>query len=177
MVSVFSNTEPFFDLSLGAYLKPNQRIMKSVITLIFLLLSVSGALSAQKLSDLDWMAGYWTSASPSGATMEELWTPSAGNLMLGLHRDVFPNGRSSFEYLRIVNTSEGIVYLASPGGGQPTPFNLKKSEPNRVVFENLNHDFPQRIIYSREGDKLTARIEDESGEKGMQWTWTKASME
>jgi len=46
----------------------------------------------------------------------------------------------------------------------------------KVVFENLSHDFPQRIIYSRAGDKLTARIEDESGEKGMQWSWTKMEL-
>ena len=26
-------------------------------------------------------------------------------------------------------------------------------------FENLEHDFPQRIIYRRDGDSLTGRIE------------------
>jgi hypothetical protein len=41
------------------------------------------------------------------------------------------------------------------------------------VFENPEHDYPQRIIYQREGNLLIARIEGEvSGEaKGQQWQW------
>jgi hypothetical protein len=30
---------------------------------------------------------------------------------------------------------------------------------SRVVFENLAHDFPQRVIYWKEGDVLAARVE------------------
>ena len=29
----------------------------------------------------------------------------------------------------------------------------------RVTFENAAHDFPQRILYWREGDRLRARVE------------------
>jgi hypothetical protein len=50
---------------------------------------------------------------------------------------------------------------------------MTENKDQKVVFENLEHDFPQRIIYSRSGDTLTARIEDESGEKSMEWVWTK----
>ncbi|HAH52596.1 MAG TPA: hypothetical protein DCL80_15590 [Balneola sp.] len=94
-------------------------------------------------------------------------------MMLGVHRDVNENGRSSFEYLRIMRTREGIVYVASPGGKLGTTFTMIENIDQKVVFENLDHDFPQRIIYSRSGDTLTARIEDESGEKSMEWVWTK----
>lgn len=149
--------------------------MKSrIILTVFTFILVTGITQAQTLSDLDWMSGYWTS-SENGTTMEELWMPASGGMMLGLHRDVFANGRSSFENIRIIETKNGIVYLASPGGQSATPFSLKEATAQRVIFENLEHDFPQRIIYSREGNTLTARIEDESGEKGMQWTWTKAN--
>lgn len=147
--------------------------MKSIFLFIILfLLTFSGLLNAQTLKDLEWMSGYWT-LSQNGNTMEELWTPASGGLMLGLHRDVFSNGRMSFEYLRIAESSEGIVYLASPGGQAPTSFSMTEVMRNKVVFENLGHDFPQRIIYSLNGDKLTARIEDASGDNGMEWTWTK----
>jgi hypothetical protein len=38
------------------------------------------------------------------------------------------------------------------------------------VFENLGHDFPQRVIYRKGADgKLTARIEDAAGRKFEQW--------
>ncbi|MEQ9309661.1 MAG: DUF6265 family protein [Balneolaceae bacterium] len=149
--------------------------MKSrIILTVFTFILVTGITQAQTLSELDWMTGYWTS-SEKGSTMEELWTPASGGMMLGLHRDVFANGRSSFENIRIIETKNGIVYLASPGGQPATPFTLKEVSAQKAIFENLEHNFPQRIIYSREGNTLTARIEDESGEKGMQWTWTKAN--
>lgn len=150
----------------------NYRNLLSLILTVFIVQTAA----AQDLTDLDWMAGYWTS-SENGAAMEELWTESSGGMLIGIHRDVFGNGGSSFEYLRIVNSGDGIVYLASPGGRPATPFTLTELKDKKVVFENLENDFPQRIIYSRKGDELTARIEDQSGEKGMQWTWTKTQFE
>lgn len=170
-MSVFSNTYPFVDFSFEIQSQHKVLSMKSTLLLLFLALTTA-SIQAQTLTDLDWMSGYWTS-SENGTTMEELWTPASGGMMLGLHRDVFGNGRSSFENIRIVQTAEGIVYLASPGGKPATPFTLKEVSAQKAVFENLEHDFPQRIIYSKEGNNLTARIEDETGEKGMQWTWIK----
>ena len=42
-----------------------------------------------------------------------------------------------------------------------------------VIFENLEHDFPQRIIYRREGDRLIARIEGEVNGtlEVTEWAW------
>ncbi|ALS98158.1 DUF6265 family protein [Lacimicrobium alkaliphilum] len=140
--------------------------------LLILTLSVSS--KAQTLEDLNWMSGYWVS-SEGGATLEELWMPASGGMMVGLNRSVYANGRSAFEYLRIAESDSSIVYLASPGGSVPVPFILKEVTDSKAVFENLEHDFPQRIIYSVSGDQLTARIEDESGAKGQQWIWRKAN--
>ena len=150
--------------------------MKSIFLLLTLLVIIPGTLSAQTLEDLDWMSGYWK-LSQGGATLEELWTPASGGMMVGVNRTVYPNGRASFEFLRIVKTDSSIVYLASPGGASPTAFTLTEVTGSKAVFENLEHDFPQRIIYSLAGNQLTARIEDESGEKGMQWTWTKTNLD
>lgn len=148
--------------------------MKLVLPFILICILFTGLSNAQKLTDLDWMTGYWSS-SQNGNTQEELWTPASGGLMLGLHRDVFSSGRSSFEYLRIVESENKIVYLASPGGQSPTSFTLTESGNNKAVFENPEHDFPQRIIYSLDGGRLTARIEDTAGKNAMEWTWTKTN--
>ncbi|MEQ8526015.1 DUF6265 family protein [Gracilimonas sp.] len=146
--------------------------MKNLLLLSILILSTSNSLMSQNLQDLNWISGYWT-GNTQGVDMEELWTPVSGNMILGVHRDVFGE-KSAFEFLRITTKDDGtVVYLASPSGKTPTEFTLSELTSEKVVFENLSHDFPQRIIYIRSGDKLTARIEDESGEKGMQWTWTK----
>ncbi|MEQ9308574.1 MAG: DUF6265 family protein [Balneolaceae bacterium] len=140
--------------------------------MLTVLLVSSTASNGQDLQDLSWISGYWT-GQVQGVDMEELWSPVSGNMILGIHRDVMGEN-SAFEFLRISTKEDGtIVYLASPSGKEPTEFTLTEVTSGKAIFENLSHDFPQRIIYSRSGDQLTARIEDESGEKEMQWTWTK----
>jgi hypothetical protein len=47
-----------------------------------------------------------------------------------------------------------------------------------VVFENEAHDFPQRVIYRREGDRLLARIEGKIGgkERSADWIFNRAGL-
>ncbi len=153
---------------------------KSMLVAVLISFTIPSQLNAQMvaptLPELAWLSGYWTS-SEDGNTIEELWTTGSGYMMLGLHRDVFSNGRSSFENLRIMRTQDGIVYVASPGGQPGTTFKMTKNSNQKAVFENLENDFPQRIIYSRTGDKLTARIENEAGDKSMEWIWIKTKPE
>ena len=92
--------------------------------------------------------------------MEEHWTAPKGNSMVGLHRDVGKGRTLLFEFLRIEQQGDQIVYLSMPNGRSPaTPFPLKELSGTRVVFENPAHDFPQRIIYWKDGNDLRARIE------------------
>lgn len=138
---------------------------------LLLLFALALPLSAQpKLDDLAWMSGRWA-ATIDGWEMEELWLPPAGGMMLGLHRDV-KGAKASFEFIRIAQTPEGIVYLAQPGGKPPTPFALVEVSPTRAVFANPKHDFPQRITYTLVDGRLCARVEGE-GEKAQEWCWTK----
>lgn len=130
------------------------------------------AADVPSLEDLLWLAGYWA-GSAGGTTMEEVWTEPAGGVMLGLHRDVTAGGPAFFEYLRIEQRESEVVYIASPRGTGATEFTLVSTGDAEVVFENPGHDYPQRIIYRREGDLLIARIEGNvSGEtQGQEWQW------
>jgi hypothetical protein len=127
------------------------------------------------IAALEWMAGFWVGVE-HGIRMEEFWMRSAGGVMLGLHRDIDSAGLVWFEYLRIEATQSGIVYVASPQGRGPTVFPLKETSRGRAVFENLEQDFPQRIIYRLEDDGLHARIEGlEDGKvKAREWVWKKS---
>ncbi|HYE87055.1 MAG TPA: DUF6265 family protein [Vicinamibacterales bacterium] len=63
--------------------------------------------------------------------------------------------------------------------GQPAAaFPLVRSGPGEAVFENPSHDFPQRVIYRREGDRLTGRIEGRSNgtEQAMEWHYRAAPL-
>jgi hypothetical protein len=68
--------------------------------------------------------------------------------MLAVSRTVNTSGKMvGFEYLRIVERDGGLVYVAQPGGGQPTEFVLTELGPQRAVFDNPRHDYPKRIVY------------------------------
>jgi hypothetical protein len=136
----------------------------------------AGAAAAPaKASALAWMAGSWA-GEKDGVHSEEHWTTPEGGALVGMHKDVKGGRMSSFEFSRIVEEGGRLCYLASPGGAAPTSFCAVEMEANRVVFENRNHDFPQRILYWREGDRIHARIEGPmNGEPvSEEWVWSRA---
>lgn len=156
--------------------------MLKVMTVIAILLSATsfdprqGLAAPAELSALAWLTGHWTGMQ-EGVEMEELWLEPKGNTMLALHRDVAKGRTVSFEFLRIEATAAGITYWASPRGRPATPFRMIEMRDQRVVFENREHDFPQRIIYSLGNDgSLHARIEGIQGGKSLseEWTWQRA---
>jgi hypothetical protein len=127
------------------------------------------------VDSLAWMAGTWHGRDADGTEMEETWMPPKGGTLLGLHRDVAGGKTVSFEFMRIAQGPEGIVYWASPQGRAATPFKLAESGPRRAVFANPAHDFPKRILYWIDGaGALHARIEGDGTAGAMEWTWTRA---
>ena len=122
-----------------------------------------------------WMAGTWQ-GTDQGMAMEEVWLAPAGGAMLGMHRDVARGRMTSFEFFRIEESERGLVYLSQPRGLPATPFHAVEVSGKRVVFENPEHDFPQRILYwLAEDGALHARIEgkDKGKEAAMEWRWTR----
>jgi hypothetical protein len=57
------------------------------------------------------------------------------------------------------------VYIAQPSAQATTAFTAVSATEREAVFENLTHDFPQRVIYRKgvEGTTLQARIEGMRG--------------
>ena len=106
---------------------------------------------------LDWMAGHWCTDA-GGKSVEETWLPPRGEVLVGLGRTYTMDRTVGFEFLRIA-TVEGVqTYIAQPGGRPPTHFARTDGGENWVRFENPEHDFPQRIEYRREGDRLQAMV-------------------
>jgi len=127
--------------------------------LMFALLAAPVAESAS-VEGLAWLAGCWAQRR-DGFVYEEQWMEPAGGVMLGMSRTL-ANGRLvGTEFLRIEVSEGSLRYTALPSGQALTVFTLRSLEGQRAVFENLEHDFPQRIIYRRDGEALTARIEGE----------------
>jgi hypothetical protein len=145
--------------------------MRSLALLLSLLLAMSLlAESKVALSDLAWMTGEW-GATLDGVEMEETWSTAAGGMLIGMHRDISKKG-TFFEFLRIVETKDGIVFMAQPSGQPPTPFRLAEAGANNVVFVNPDNDFPKRILYWLEDAQLCARVQGD-GNASEQWCWAR----
>ena len=123
--------------------------------------------AAASLDTLKWLAGAWRMEKP-GKVIEEQWTTPAGGIMLGVGRTIANGKAVEFEFLRIEQRGDSLVYVAQPGGQPPTDFKLESATENEVVFANPQHDFPKKVRYTRNADdSVTARIEDETGKKSI----------
>ncbi|GAM97600.1 hypothetical protein U91I_01227 [alpha proteobacterium U9-1i] len=123
----------------------------------------------------DWLSGYWLSCD--GGQVAENWIGAGSGTLLGTN--LTRGEHAGFEFLRIAaNANGGFSYYSMPSGRSPaTEFAMVSLEGERAVFENLAHDFPQRIIYARAGDRLNARIESADSSEGMDWNFRRAEID
>lgn len=120
---------------------------------------VSAQTESGTLKRLSWLAGCWEGGS-SGREMTEHWMKPSGGTMIGMSRTVAGGKTREHEFLLIGEREDGVYYIASPSGQKETSFKLVTLADDEAVFENPEHDFPQRIIYRRlSPDSLHARIE------------------
>ena len=130
--------------------------------ILWLLLIVSSVARADghPLDKLAWLGGCWKSDTAEAGTVEH-WLPVAGGSMLGVSRTVKQGKTVAHEFMQIRAQADGtLVFHAQPSGQPAATFVMLRVSDTEVVFENLQHDFPQRIVYAIEGgDKLRARIE------------------
>jgi len=152
----------------------------ALLLAVLVLGSAPATVQAQSASTaaLAWLAGSW-SGRDGASEHEEHWTAPRGGALVGMHRTVRDGKMVEFEFIRIEERDGTLVYLSMPGGqSPPTAFPLKTIESERVVFENLAHDFPQRIIYWIDSGALRARIEGNLNGKAssMEWRWVRSSL-
>lgn len=133
-------------------------------TLVGLLSSLALATSPP-IKDLYFMAGCWSYDGHDAGSIEQWMSPVNGEL-LGMSRIVSDNKVVAFEYMRIARNTEGqLEFVASPSGQGTTHFGLVTLGQNEVVFENPEHDFPQRIIYRLiDAQHLLGRVEGRTDE-------------
>jgi hypothetical protein len=135
----------------------------------------AGASSVQELA---WLQGCWGMVSGE-RTVEEQWMGPRGGIMLGASRTVQGGRLVEHEFVAIREDGDRLLYEARPSGQAPATFPARVLTSRSVVFENLQHDFPQRIGYSREGDRLLAWIEGpRNGQtRRIEFTYQRASCE
>jgi hypothetical protein len=138
----------------------------AAVTLVLCGTGAAGCGTQQRLryggsavDQLYWMTGAWV-AENEGVRTEEHWTAPRAGTMFAVGRTIEDEKTLFYEYLRIEASGDSAIYYASPRGRGTTPFKMTDVSDRRVIFENPQHDFPQRITYWRdEKNQLHAQIE------------------
>ena len=122
---------------------------------------VAGASAAEpEITRLAWLSGCWASDGGEPGSGEQ-WSAIAGETMLGMGRTVRRGKTVNSEFMELRHLPDGrLAFIAHPSGQPTAAFPVLTLTDTSVVFENLQHDFPQRVAYVRAGDsKVRARIE------------------
>lgn len=152
--------------------------MKHLIALAFVL-ALAAPASAQEratVADLAWLAGSWIEQD-GGKTTREVWHAPLDGAMSGVGQTTRPGKPPFFEFMTITSETAGPTFRAYIKGQDPTDFLLKPGPAGEAVFENLAHDFPQRVIYRRCGEDLCGRIEgvEKGRAKAVDWRYRRAN--
>jgi hypothetical protein len=133
--------------------------MRNAAVILTACLAMQGA-DAAPLDQLSWLSGCWADSAGEAGTGEQ-WSTLAGGAMLGMGRTVKGGKLLTYEFMRIADSGDGkTVFHAQPAGKPPASFPAITLTATEVVFENLQHDFPQRVIYRFEAPAtLRASIE------------------
>lgn len=94
--------------------------------------------------------------------------------MAGYSRTVRGDRLVVLEYLRI-EPRDGVLAYVPTIRGKETVFKAVKIAAGEAIFENPEHDFPQRIIYRKSDAGLFARVESLDGKKGVDYPYRRAA--
>jgi len=134
---------------------------------------VAAPLAAQEQTAFpSWMAGAWALSDGESWT-EEFWTSARGGIMIGASREGRGETLRTWEAIRILRKADGtLAYIPMPNGGAPVEFAMVRQDARSIEFANPAHDFPQRIRYWREGERLHAEISLIDGSEAVSWSYT-----
>jgi hypothetical protein len=119
--------------------------------------------SSSKLQHLSWLKGSWI-MQHGEAAITEVWTSVADTIMMGNSSVVNKQGDTMMtEKITLLEQNDTLFYIpavSNQNSGQPVRFKELSFSDTMVSFENLQHDYPQRIIYRKFSDtEIEARIE------------------
>lgn len=98
---------------------------------------------------LQQLNGTWQMQTSRGPIYES-WRRTSDNEMQGGSYKINGKDTIHFEIVNLSKKADGIYYtpaVKNENEGKAVPFKLISSTKNNFIFENKEHDFPQRIIY------------------------------
>jgi hypothetical protein len=125
--------------------------------LLLAALAFAPAAHAQSLESLNWLKGCWRSQTES-SNLVEVWSAPPLPALLGYSYTIADGEVQGWEQTRIELIDGVPHFVAMPMGSDPARFPLEAASETSVTFANAAHDYPQRISYTRTGNRLVAQI-------------------
>jgi hypothetical protein len=114
-----------------------------------------------ELAKADWIMGRWQS-NFKGGSATEIWEKQNDSTFGGRSFVVAGKDTVSSEQLRLVQEGDLLYYIPTVKGqnnNQPVKFKMIKATGDELIFENPEHDFPQKISYKKvSADSIVAEI-------------------
>lgn len=145
------------------------------ISVVAVALALGACASNPKMDPgrLPFLVGCWQSMDSAN---KEVWSYPEGGIMFGYATTTRDGAMTTWEQSRIDIRPSRATYTASPEGQRPVTFieapNAGGTVPaTSVVFENGDHDYPQRIEYRQTKEGLAATISKLDGSRPVQYAW------
>lgn len=143
---------------------------KYLILFVFAFAQLSANAQKVNLNQFAFLTGTWELKTAKGKVTES-WVKSKDSLNGKSYRHSL-NGDSVLSEAVVIKKINNVLHYCVTGFEQnnlgTTNFKLVSSNNNTFIFENKEHDFPQRIVYQNKGKaQLLAWIEGEIDGKKM----------
>jgi hypothetical protein len=153
--------------------------MKFLLLVLFIAAGAAKAgaqnYSQKEFDALRGLTGLWKMETKRGPLYEE-WKVLPDGKLYGRSYKINNKDTMVLERVELTFQEGKIVYkpiVTGQNNEQPVPFNLSTLTGKKYVFENKEHDYPQRVIYNIVSKKvLLARIEGTNNGKEMSSDFT-----
>lgn len=127
---------------------------------VLLLLGLTSAQQIKEKPNFDRLTGAWLMQTPRMSFLEKWEKNEAG--FTGAMYVIRNTDTTAAESIRLIQQQDDFYYEATTANqneGKAVLFKLVSYSPDKWVFENPTHDYPQRIVYVFSGsDSLVASI-------------------
>lgn len=126
--------------------------MKKYIFYLFTILmfaSCKKSEEATKIKDADWLLGVWENKSLEG-NLTETWLKVNDSTFQAFSYFVNEKDTIHFETIILLQKGQKLTYTAAVKGqnnDKPISFKMVSRTDKQLIFENLTHDYPQKITY------------------------------
>ncbi|MGL5889086.1 MAG: DUF6265 family protein [Bacteroidia bacterium] len=127
----------------------------------FIVLCAWTTKQANDINKAEWLTGTWENKTSRGS-IYETWSKTSNDDLFGKSYILKKKDTIVFETIRLIQEKEGLFYIPTvknQNDGLPVRFAAKTVSETQLIFENLQHDFPQIISYTKiTADSLNVEI-------------------